>query len=153
MAVTSDNPEKSIDELIAGITDWRGKTLAAVRKAIRDSDREIVEQFKWMGSPTWYRDGIIAVADAHKEKVKVTFANGAKIADPDKQFNNGLNGNKWRAIDYAEGDKVNATALKGLVRAAIAFNQAREAAKKKPAKPTAKAGVKTAAKTLKKKKA
>lgn len=151
MMAESSTASEKIDELIADIADWRGKTLAAVRKAIRDADREIVEEWKWMGSPTWYRDGIIAVANAHKDKVKVTFSNGAKIADPDKQFNNGLNGNKWRAIDYSEGDKVNGPALKALTRAAIAFNQARDTKKKAPAKPSAKPTSKPRPKQAKKK--
>ena len=118
-------PSQRIDQLIAGIADWRGKTFAGVRKAILAADREIVEEWKWMGSPVWSCDGIIAVANAHKGKVKVTFANGAHISDPDKLFNAGLDGNKWRAIDFSEGDKVNERALKALVRAAIEFNQSR----------------------------
>jgi hypothetical protein len=76
-----------------------------------------------MGSPVWSRDGIIAVANAHKGKVKLTFANGAKLADPDKLFNAGLDGNKWRAIDFFEGDKINDRALKNLVRSAVDYNQ------------------------------
>ena len=122
-------PSQHIDKLIAGITDWRGKTFAHLRKAILQADREIVEEWKWMGSPVWYRDGIIAVANAHKGKVKLTFAYGAKIADPDKLFNAGLEGNARRAIDFFEGDKVDGPALKNLVRTAIAYNQSK--AKKK----------------------
>jgi hypothetical protein len=116
---------KRIDEAIAEFTDWRGKTLAAVRKAILSADREIIEEWKWMGSPVWSRDGMIAVANAHKGKVKVTFAHGASLADPDKLFNAGLGGNMRREIDLFEGDKVDAPALKALVRAAIAHNLAR----------------------------
>ena len=126
-------PSQKIDQLIAGITDWRGKTFAAVRKAVRDADKDIVEEWKWMGSPVWERDGIIAVCNAHKGKVKLTFDYGAKIPDPDKLFNAGLEGNQRRAIDFMEGDKVNATALKTLVRAAIAFNQSKKK-KKAPVK-------------------
>lgn len=118
-------PSEQIDQLIAKLDDWRGKTLASVRKAILAADREIVEEWKWMGSPTWSRDGIIAVGNAHKDKVKLTFANGARLPDPDKIFNNGLSGNRWRAIDLFEGDKVDATGLKNLVRAAIAFNRSK----------------------------
>jgi hypothetical protein len=114
---------EKIDELIAGIDDWRGKTLAAVRRAILDADKEIVEEWKYMGSPVWYRDGMIAVANAHKGKVKLTFLHGASLADPDRLFNAGLDGNARRAIDYLEGDKVDAPKLKNLIRAAIAFNQ------------------------------
>jgi hypothetical protein len=124
-------PSDKIDQLIAGITDWRGKTFAAVRKAVLAADKEIVEEWKWMGSPVWEKHGIIAVANAHKGKVKLTFDYGAKIPDPDKLFNAGLEGNQRRAIDFFEGDKVNATALKNLIRAAIAYNQAKTAKKKK----------------------
>ena len=92
-----------------------------------------------MGSPVWSRDGIIAVGNAHKEKVKLTFAHGAKLADPDKLFNAGLEGNTWRAIDLFEGDKINERALKNLIRAAIDYNQAK-AKKKAPAKKAAAAG-------------
>lgn len=125
-------PSERIDQLIAGLTDWRAKTFAAVRKAILGADREIVEEWKWMGSPVWSRDGIIAVANPHKGKVKVTFDYGARLPDPDKLFNAGLEGNQRRAIDFFEGDKVNERALKALVRAAIAFNQSK--AKKKAPK-------------------
>ena len=137
------NPSELIDQLIAGLTDWRGKTLASVRKSILEADREIIEEWKWMGSPVWSRDGMIAVANAHKEKVKVTFMHGAQLADPDKLFNAGLDGNAWRAIDFIEGDKINAPALKNLVRAAIDYNQTKlkkNAPKKKaPAASQAKA--------------
>jgi hypothetical protein len=119
------NPSQRIDELIAGITDWRGKTLAGVRKSILEADREIVEEWKWMGSPVWSRDGIIAVGNAHKDKVKLTFAHGASLPDPDKLFNAGLAGNTWRAIDLFEGDRINARALKNLVRAAVDYNRAK----------------------------
>ncbi|MGD9838916.1 MAG: DUF1801 domain-containing protein [Afipia sp.] len=123
-------PSEKIDQLIAKTTDWRGKTLAAVRKAILSADKQIVEEWKWMGSPVWERDGIIAVGNAHKDKVKLTFAHGASLADPDRLFNAGFNGKVWRAIDFSEGDKVNATALKKLVRAAVEFNRAKGAKKK-----------------------
>jgi hypothetical protein len=125
-------PSEQIDRLIAGLTDWRGKMFAAVRKSILEADREIIEEWKWMGSPVWYRDGIIAVANAHKGKVKLTFAYGAKLADPDKLFNAGLEGNARRAIDFFEGDKINERALKNLIRAAVDYNQT----KKKKKAPT-----------------
>jgi len=149
------NPSERIDELIEGIADWRSKTLADVRKAILDADKAIVEDWKWMGSPSWYRDGIIAVANAHKEKVKITFSHGAKLDDPDKLFNNGLGGSTWRAIDLLEGDKVNKAALKKLVKAAIAYNQAKlkksaPAAARKTAKPAAKSARKSASKSASK---
>jgi hypothetical protein len=117
------NPSERIDQLIAGITDWRGKTLAGIRKRILESDREIIEEWKWMGSPVWSRDGIIAVANAHKDKVKLTFSHGASLPDPHHLFNAGLEGKMWRAIDLFEGDTINERALKALVRAAIAYNQ------------------------------
>ena len=117
------NPSERIDQLIAELTDWRGKTLASLRKTILDADREIIEEWKWMGSPVWSRDGIIAVGNAHKDKVKLTFANGASLSDPDKLFNAGLEGNKWRAIDLFEGVKINERALKNLIRSAVDYNQ------------------------------
>src|SRR6059036_3279767 len=112
-----------IDQLIADLTDWRGKTLASIRKSILEADREIIEEWKWMGSPVWSRDGIIAIANAHKDKVKLTFSHGASLPDPDKLFNAGLGGNAWRAIDLFEGDKINERALKNLIRAAVEYNQ------------------------------
>jgi hypothetical protein len=111
-----------IDEMIAELTDWRGKTLASIRKNILEADPEIIEEWKWMGSPVWSRDGMIAVGNAHKDKVKLTFSHGADLPDPDKLFNAGLGGNAWRAIDLFEGDKTNERALKNLVRAAIDYN-------------------------------
>jgi hypothetical protein len=127
-------PSERIDQMIAGITDWRGKTFASMRKTILAADPEITEEWKWMGSPVWERDGIIAVGNAHKGKVKLTFMYGASLPDPDKLFNAGLEGNARRAIDFLEGDKINERALKTLIRAAIAFNQAKS---KKPAKKAA----------------
>src|ERR1700722_1251221 len=117
------NPSERIDQLIAGLTDWRGKTLASVRKTILAADREIVEEWKWMGSPVWSHDGMIAVGNAHRDKVKLTFSHGAGLADPDKLFNAGLGGNAWGAIDFFEGDKINERALKNLVLAAVDYNQ------------------------------
>ena len=117
------NPSERIDALIAELTDWRGKTFARIRKSILAADREIIEEWKWMGSPVWSHDGIIAVGNAHKDKVKLTFSHGASLPDPDKLFNAGLGGKVWRAIDFFEGDKINERALKNLVRAAVDFNQ------------------------------
>src|SRR5436305_3607741 len=113
------NPSEPIDRLIAGLTDCRGKLLASIRTTILEADPEITEEWKWMGSPVWSRDGIIAVANAHKGKVKLTFDHGARLPDPDKLFNAGLEGNQRRAIDFLEGDKINERALKQLVQAAI----------------------------------
>ena len=126
------NPSERIDRLIANLTDWRGKTFASIRKSILEADREIIEEWKWMGSPVWSRDGIIAVANAHKGKVKLTFAHGARLPDPDKLFNAGLEGNARRAVDFFEGDKINERALKNLIGAAVDYNQTRKK-KKAPA--------------------
>jgi hypothetical protein len=130
-------PSERIDRLIAKLTDWRGKTLAGIRKSILEADREIIEEWKWMGSPVWSRDGIIAVGNAHKEKVKLTFPHGASLPDPDKLFNAGLGGKVWRAIDVFEGDKINERALKNLIRAATDHNQTKSK-KKAPAGTRAK---------------
>jgi len=129
-------PSERIDQLIADLTDWRGKAFAGIRKAILAVDREIIEEWKWRGTPVWYRDGIIAVANPHKGKVKLTFFHGARLADPDKLFNAGLEGNSWRAIDFFEGDKINGPALKNLIRAAIDYNQSK-LKKKAPARAKA----------------
>jgi hypothetical protein len=128
------NAAEQIDKLIERTSDWRGKTLASVRKTILEADKEITEEWKWMGSPVWSRDGIIAVGNPHKGKVKLTFMYGAKLADPDKLFNAGFEGNERRAIDFFEGDKVNARALKDLIRAAIDYNQAKRSKKMPVAK-------------------
>jgi hypothetical protein len=131
------NPSQYIDRLIERLPDWRGPMLAKVRKIILATDREIVEEFKWMGSPVWFRDGMIAVANAHKDKVKVTFMHGARLPDPDGLFNAGLGGGAWRAIDFLDGEKIDERALKKLVRAAIEFNQT-QLKKNEPAKKRAK---------------
>jgi hypothetical protein len=131
------HPSEQIDQLIEQLTDWRGKTFADLRSAILDADPEIVEEWKYRGSPVWNRDGMIAVANAHKEKVKITFSHGASLADPDKLFNAGLDGKVWRAIDFSEGDKVNKRALKNLIRAAIDYNQSKSK-KKAPARAATK---------------
>ena len=116
-------PSEHIDRLIAGIADWRGKTFADVRKAILAADREIVEEWKWMGSPAWSLDGLIAVGNAHKEKVKLTFAYGAALPDPDNLFNGDDKGQTRRSIDIREGESIDDEALAQLVRAAIVYNR------------------------------
>ncbi len=131
-----DASEK-VDRLIAGLTDWRGKIFAGIRKCVLETDAEIIEEWKWMGTPLWSCCGMIAVANAHKGKVKLTFAYGAELPDPDKLFNAGLEGNARRAIDFFEGDKINARALKNLVRAAVDRNRTKS--KKAPAGTRAKA--------------
>ncbi|MGF6542829.1 hypothetical protein OKW50_004001 [Paraburkholderia youngii] len=136
------NASERIDELIAGLTDWRGATFARIRQCVLAADPAIVEEFKWMGSPVWSRDGMIAVANAHKGKVKLTFAHGAGLDDPHGLFNAGLEGNARRAIDFFESDEVDERALKALIRAAIDYNQshlkknARGAVPKASRKPT-----------------
>jgi hypothetical protein len=112
-------PSEQIDKLIAGMTDWRGETFAAIRRIIREADSEIVEEWKWMGTPCWSRGGIICIANAFKDKVKLTFYEGASIEDPDKLYNNGLEGKKWRTIDYRKDDKIKERELKDLVRSAV----------------------------------
>ena len=124
MSATDLQPSARIDALIAGIADWRGQTFADLRQTILAADDGIVEEWKWMGSPVWSRDGMIAVGNAHKGKVKLTFMHGAHLPDPDGLFNDGLDGNARRAIDFFEGDKVDKRALKRLVRAAIDYNRA-----------------------------
>ncbi|KVT86193.1 hypothetical protein WT25_10540 [Burkholderia territorii] len=124
MSASDLAPSARIDALIAGIADWRGKTFAALRETILAAEDGIVEEWKWMGSPVWSCDGMIAVANAHKGKVKLTFMHGAHLPDPDGLFNAGLDGNARRAIDFLEGDTLDKRALKRLVRAAIDYNRA-----------------------------
>ncbi|WDR02032.1 DUF1801 domain-containing protein [Devosia algicola] len=119
---------EQIDQYIDNLDDWRGKTLASVRKAILAADPEITEEWKWMGSPVWARFGNLVVGNAHKDKVKLTFAHGAALPDPEKIFNNGFGGKVWRSIDIFQGDNINECALQDLVRAAIAYNQAKSKA-------------------------
>jgi hypothetical protein len=122
-------PKEQIDKLIAELTDWRGKTLADIRRTILAADPEIVEEWKWMGTPTWSHEGIVCLANPFKDKVKVTFPEGASITDPDKLFNNGLTGKKWRTIDYFKDDKVRDQELSDLIRSAVAYNLAKKSAK------------------------
>ncbi len=116
------DPSGQIDKLIADIADWRGAVFARVRKIIREADPEIVEEFKWMGTPVWSRDGTIAVANAFKGRVNVTFAHGASLPDPERLFNAGFEGNARRVINFFENDEINERALTTLVRAAIEYN-------------------------------
>ena len=116
---------KIIFNYIAELTDWRGQTMSKIRKCFRDADPEIIEEWKWMGSPAWSKHGLIAVANAHKNKVKLTFSQGAQLPDPRKLFNAGLEGNRWRAIDFTEDSQVDESALKDLIRSAVAFNHSR----------------------------
>jgi hypothetical protein len=111
-----------IDEKIRELGDWRGKTLARVRAIIHDADPEIVEEWKWMGTPVWSHGGIVCTGETYKRVVKMTFAKGAALEDPSGLFNSSLEGNVRRAIDIQEGEKVNEAALKDLIRAAVALN-------------------------------
>ena len=126
----SANITKRIEEM----GDWRGETLAHVRKLIHDADPDIQEEWKWMGTPVWSHDGIVCTGESYKQVVKLTFARGASIEDPKKLFNSSLEGNVRRAIDLREGEKINAAAFKQLIRAAVAANSAalaQRAARKK----------------------
>jgi len=116
------NAHELIDDLIAQTTDWRGAVLATLRAVMHAADPEIVEEWKWRGAPTFSHNGIVCVVTLLKGKVKVTFADGAGLADPDGLFNAGLDGNRWRAIDIREGDVIDEGALAGLVRAGVARN-------------------------------
>ncbi len=113
---------KRIEKKIADLGDWRGERLAEIRKVIHEVDPEVVEEWKWMGTPVWSHEGMYALANAHKDKVKITFFHGAKLPDPKKLFNAGRAGNKWRAMDFREGDKIDKPALKALLREAVAYN-------------------------------
>jgi hypothetical protein len=122
---------KRIDQMIAGVGDWRGERLAEIRALIHEVDPEVVEEWKWMGTPVWSHDGMYVLANPHKGKVKLQFFHGAKLADPKKLFNAGLDGGKWRAIDFFEGDKIDRPALKALLRDAVAYNTAHAVPKSK----------------------
>jgi len=113
---------RRIDQKIAELSDWRGERLAEIRKLIHEVDPEVIEEWKWKGSPVWSHEGMYAVANAHKHKVKLTFFHGAQLPDPKNLFNAGLDGNKWRAIDFYEGDKIDRAALKALLRKAVNYN-------------------------------
>ena len=117
-----------IDQRIKDLGDWRGTTLAKVRKLIHDADPEIVEEWKWMDVPIWSHDGIVCTGESYKSIVKLTFAKGAALKDPKGLFNSSLGGNVRRAIDIHEDDKIDATALKALIRAAVALNRSRSSA-------------------------
>jgi hypothetical protein len=120
--VAPESASAFIDEKIKELGDWRGKTLAKVREIIREADPEIVEEWKWMGTPVWSHDGIVCTGETYKKAVKMTFAKGAVLKDPSSLFNSSLDGNVRRAIDLHEGDKVDEAALKDLIRAAVALN-------------------------------
>ena len=111
-----------IDKRVAELGDWRGETLSRMRKLIKEADPDVVEEWKWMGTPVWSHDGIICTGESYMSIVKLTFAKGASLKDPAKLFNSSLDGNTRRAIDIHEGDEVDADAFKALIRAAVALN-------------------------------
>jgi hypothetical protein len=121
------SPSRLIDARIKELSDWRGETLARVRKLIREADPDVVEAWKWRGVPVWEHAGIICTGETYKSVVKLTFAKGASLKDPSGLFNASLEGNVRRAIDIHEGDKIDAKALKALIRAAVALNTAPDA--------------------------
>jgi hypothetical protein len=126
----SMDASKLIDKKIASLSDWRGEVLQSLRHLIREVDSAVVEEWKWMGTPVWNRDGIVCLANAHKNHVKVTFPKGARLPDPRRVFNAELEGKAWRAIDLLQGEALDVVGFKGLVRAAIALNGTKPAARK-----------------------
>jgi len=126
---TSDSPSRQIDERIKELGDWRGKTLSKVRALIKEADPEVIEEWKWKkatnpGVPVWSHNGGICTGETYKEVVKLTFFKGAQLKDPKRLFNSSLEGNARRAIDIRQGEKINGTAFKALIRAAVALNTA-----------------------------
>jgi hypothetical protein len=131
---TGQSPSELIDRRIAELGDWRGETLSRMRKLIKEADPEVVEEWKWMGTPVWSHDGIICTGESYKSIVKLTFHKGASLKDPAKLFNSSLEGNARRAIDIHEGEELDAGAFKTLIRAAVAFNTSGGKAKPRRAK-------------------
>jgi hypothetical protein len=121
----SGSPSELIDARIEQLGDWRGETLAQVRKLIHDADPEVVEEWKWRGVPVWEHSGIICTGESYKDKVKLTFHKGASLEDPSGLFNASLEGNARRAIDIHEGEEISASALKGLILAAVELNESK----------------------------
>ena len=121
----SKSPSQLIDARIKELGDWRGKMLSRLRALVKEADPEVVEEWKWRGVPAWYHDGLVCTGETYKDHVKMTFANGAALNDPSGLFNSGLDGKTRRAIDFHEGDRVDAEALKTLVRAAVTLNKSR----------------------------
>ena len=120
--VRAESASAMIDERIKELGDWRGKVLATVRKIIHEADAEIVEEWKWMGTPVWSHDGLVCTGETYKSVVKMTFAKGASLEDSSGLFNSSLDGNVRRAIDIREGDTIDEAALRTLIRAAVALN-------------------------------
>ena len=137
--VPASSASAAIDARIKELGDWRGKTLAKLRKIIRDTDPEIVEEWKYMGTPVWSHSGPVCTGETYKSVVKMTFARGAALKDPSGLFNSSLDGNVRRAIDIHEGDTIDEAALKSLIRAAVALNVEGKS-KPKPARAAKRAG-------------
>jgi hypothetical protein len=116
------NTSGQIDRKIAEHPDWRGDLLDRLRRLVREAEPEILEELKWRGAPTWSCNGLVCVANIYKDTVKVVFAKGAKLADPDGMFNSELTGNAWRGITFSEKDKINVRAFRNLVRSAVELN-------------------------------
>jgi hypothetical protein len=125
MSERGKSPSERIDERIAELGDWRGDTLARIRALIHQAVPDVIEEWKWRGVPVWYRDGMICTGETYKEVVKMTFAKGASLDDPEGLFNSSLEGNVRRAIDFREGESIDEQALKALIRAAVALNGSR----------------------------
>jgi hypothetical protein len=123
--MTDLSPSELIDARIAELGDWRGELLARLRALVKEADPEIVEEWKWRGTPTWEHDGIVCTGETYKSVVKMTFAKGASLDDPAGLFNSSLEGNVRRAIDFREGEEIDEQALKALVRAAVDLNTSR----------------------------
>lgn len=124
-ATKAQSPSRLIDARIKALDDWRGKTLARIRALIHQADPAVVEEWKWRGVPVWSHDGILCTGETYKSVVKLTFARGAALKDPARLFNASLDGNTRRAIDIRDGERLDATAFKTLIRAAVALNQSR----------------------------
>jgi len=129
-----ESASELISKRIADLDDWRGETLGRIRALIKEADPDILEEWKWMGTPVWSHDGIICTGETYKSVVKMTFAKGASLKDPSHLFNSSLDGNVRRAIDIREGEKIDTRALKTLIRAAVALNAAGKKKKAAPAK-------------------
>jgi hypothetical protein len=146
-----ESASQLISQRIAELDDWRGEMLGRIRALIKQADRDVLEEWKWMGTPVWSHDGIVCTGETYKNVVKMTFAKGAFLKDPSRLFNSSLDGNMRRAIDFHEGEKIDTAALKALIRAAVALNiSGKKAAPpkrvsgKKPALPKRVSGKKAA---------
>ncbi len=133
--VPAESASARIDAKIIELGDWRGKTLSRMRKLIQQADPDVVEEWKWMGTPVWSHDGILCTGESYKKVVKLTFAKGASLTDSGRLFNSSLDGNVRRAIDIHEGEEVDESAFKALIRQAVALNRSAKSKPSKKAKP------------------